>query len=870
MNTTTAYTPLESLLLFQSLVAYGTDPQSFVRISDLLTNNPLVKDGDTYDPNRLTVDALCELYLRLLREELISEGQDGPGEGSKAASKKRKLPTIRDTQEHREKLPILVERLYARYKDYMIRAIREDERQYSLIQQQLDEINRGEWDERVLEEDIAAANKKGTSSAEAPNPEVNRRHGVEATPVVEEPTPIKVNIPPEPSQKSVPPPRKPSPSPISPLTQNRPEGLAISDVLNKQENAAPSSPGILGACPGNGSPLPQPNVHQSAGNTEPHGATPLQINAPQQWKWEHSYQIGTPHQPFPYSPSSSYPQFNTPQYPPHSPQYPPQGYPLRRSFSGPHGLQPPHPHAPSSPHNVQHPHGVLLPPPNTVHRSPSSPSMPLDALADIAGQQYRAPSSSPLTQQPGTSAPSYPPQQRPPSSNGPPQWNQHHASPYPLQQQTTNFNSQHPSFPPPQPSLVPPENRQYNSPYNASQNPRNSMPNAGLPQIRSGPSLPSTPLSRTIPRFMTGTGTRWTATPTGSTPRPYTIIDSPAMEPLSPVQRPAVPATVKKSSKTLSKKTEKSKSSKPPPKRGAQRPRAGSTPPSAVARSFRSQSVVSHVDELSVDSHPVKQEVATPQDAGDTTADEGPGRRLGTTASPRNPKRKRHEAVDPRQPSGPATHVLWTRAFPKIGQSPLDEISGHRNASTFAAPVKERDAPGYKEIILRPQDIKSIRSAIAAGNRAAAAVAPSDLTQSNVWLPISEDLIPPKGIINSAQLEKELMRMFANAVMFNGDPNRGFGLKFENKEKREEADRTGYEIDEDSIVKDTIAMFTDVDQIVNRMRTAERVREDTAEKDRPVVPPPPIANRDDNEDELAGNGDDISGGGGVAKRRRKA
>ena len=34
-------------------------------------------------------------------------------------------------------------------------------------------------------------------------------------------------------------------------------------------------------------------------------------------------------------------------------------------------------------------------------------------------------------------------------------------------------------------------------------------------------------------------------------------------------------------------------------------------------------------------------------------------------------------------------------------------------------------------------------------------------------LPLSTDVIPPKAIVNSGQLEKEVMRMFANAVMFN-------------------------------------------------------------------------------------------------------
>lgn len=111
----------------------------------------------------------------------------------------------------------------------------------------------------------------------------------------------------------------------------------------------------------------------------------------------------------------------------------------------------------------------------------------------------------------------------------------------------------------------------------------------------------------------------------------------------------------------------------------------------------------------------------------------------------------------------------------------LNEISAHRHAGPFQKPVSERDVEGYNDIIKRPQDLKSIKAAITAGSRAVnAAVAAKEAeaegeeedgvgqsTGSTIMLPKSEDLIPPKGIVNSAQLEKEVMRMFANAVMFN-------------------------------------------------------------------------------------------------------
>lgn len=286
---------------------------------------------------------------------------------------------------------------------------------------------------------------------------------------------------------------------------------------------------------------------------------------------------------------------------------------------------------------------------------------------------------------------------------------------------------------------------------------------------------------------------------------------------------------------------------------------------------------MSHADELSMDNEPprhVKEEVATPMgidDAGDTTADESsalPPRSTRAGPSPRQKgKRKRDESTaEFRAPSAPPTHVLWTRAFQKISVSALDSVSGHKNASTFGAPVKERDAPGYKHIILRPQDLKSIRSAINAGHRAATAAAPPDIppSQLNVMLPISEDLIPPKGIINNAQLEKELMRMFANAIMFNPDPKRGFGGRWKSMGKGR-GDGVGFEIDEDGIVKDTKEMFYDVQSVMTSLRNAERRSEDIREASLAAN-----AGKDDDMDELAGDGEENAANtGSVAKRRRK-
>ncbi|KAI9642831.1 hypothetical protein NHQ30_008564 [Ciborinia camelliae] len=964
MNPTTAYTPLECLLLFQSLVAYGTDSNSFVRISQLLTNNSLVKDGETYDAGRLSAELLGDLYLKLLREELKNDAeQDVQDENGPSPSKKRKLsspplPTIKDAQPYQEKLPILVERLYARYRDYMVRAIREDEENYRTVQRDIAAIERGDWDERILREERVVAEQNGHRKIEDSGTKPNGFPSNVPVPAEGKPQefkPMDARIqdprPTEPKRLepqlpqiksfeiAIPPPlpqvvreqsrTKASPSPgPSPRTEGRSEGLAISDVLNTQNsNPIPPQKHVTEQQSRNGAHHGAPPMaHQRSGSHGPHGPSPLQTQAhspqpghpPLQWEPPfhpgpnppqfHNSQPGSPH-PSPHS------QFYPPQFPPHP--YPPHSYPPpnhRNSLPSPH-LPPPHHSVPSSPLNPQYQQGVLLPPPHTMGRSPSTSGTQLDALADIAGQQYRASSGSPMLQQgplppvslPQGSLPQVPshtpythsfpppPPPRPLSSTGhpPPQWNPPFQPPYPVP--NYQFNGPQNNRPPfPRPELVAPENRQYNSPYNANQSPRPSQPQpTNTPVQPPRPQLPQphTPLSQTPQSFMTGSGTKWTPRPSGATPRVPREPPRPQAEPLSPVLKPkALPQSVEKSSQ---KKGHSKQDAAKPGKANTPstlRKRAGSITSTPTTGPFRrSQSVQSHADELSLDTENsglhFKQEVATPSgvdDVGDIAADESTIRQSKVPPSPRQAmKRKRLDSPELKEPRGPPLFVLWTRAFPKISASALESISGHRNASTFANPVKERDAPGYKDLILRPQDLKSIRTAITTGHKAAAAVAaaqatPDDQGQSSAWLPISEDLIPPKGIINYAQFEKELMRMFANAIMFNPDPDRGFGKVFESKRKESERGAV-YEIDENSLVKDTRAMFMDVEKDIGALRSAERRSEEAAEREALGGPwgirytSHQVEVDDDEVDELAGDGNGGTGtAGGAAKRRKKA
>ena len=139
------------------------------------------------------------------------------------------------------------------------------------------------------------------------------------------------------------------------------------------------------------------------------------------------------------------------------------------------------------------------------------------------------------------------------------------------------------------------------------------------------------------------------------------------------------------------------------------------------------------------------------------------------------------DATEARQrpaPSAPKDKVLAVRNFSRLAMPIIDNgIMSHKHASLFSNPVRDRDAHGYSDMIRRPQDMKSIKAAITAGGRAvnAAATATDESlagsaardSSSVLLLPVAEELVPPRGIVNSAQLEREVMRMFANAVMFN-------------------------------------------------------------------------------------------------------
>lgn len=288
---------------------------------------------------------------------------------------------------------------------------------------------------------------------------------------------------------------------------------------------------------------------------------------------------------------------------------------------------------------------------------------------------------------------------------------------------------------------------------------------------------------------------------------------------------------------------------------------------------------MSHTDEPVAESSEavpkIKDEDATPrptEETGDTTADESvPGRPQIVTPSSvasRMHKRKRQET--PPEPPAPTSQVLWTRGFTKVSSSALDQISSHRDANMFATALREKDAPNYRQIVLQPQDITSIRSAIKHGNKAAVQAAGAlpggDPGTAHVWLPLSDELVPPRGIINSAQLERELVHMFCNAIMYNPDPDRGPGPGFMKRSQDEEEEIVGYRLDENGVVKNTRSMFVEVEKLLGDLRSAEKERSaPPPSATRPASVATPAEDTAEDEDDAAG---EREAGAGTSKRRR--
>ncbi|MCJ1338362.1 hypothetical protein MMC09_003649 [Bachmanniomyces sp. S44760] len=930
------YSELEGLLFLQAIRRIGTDTTGFSETSKALKGDDLIHRRPDYQPDRYDPDALKQWYLETLKDELqnLRSPATSPAKDGRSSPKKRKLSTpqlrsVEDAAQYNHLLPKVASRLYARYREHAIETIRHEEQEYRRLEREIREIEEGKWDVRLQQSNATTRKEsKSVSSIQTllrddadddRQSHEAQRNGTSGS------QSLVANFSP----------KKTSTVPIS----------NDATVVNSVNRLLPSPYGA-----GNGSQAPQQNLSdvRSSGAPGPqHGFVPVQD-----------------------------PTHAVPPLPPPNQSYTVDAH--RRSIQQGHsGVG-----ASASPRAAQHPHipherssgsPIILPPPPGMLRSSGSPGGPLDALADMAGQQYRPNSS--ITSPGQTQIPATPQQhqlnQLPHPQNYGRQYNQYnnqppYAPPYSPYGQQSMPAYQIPSNPPTQSYQTynqarhagPPQHQAYPPPYPPYHPYTPGQP--GVQYMPQSPFVPSqgprpspyvTPVpmtsNRRRPPFPSPINTSTSSTKWKQTNLPESTMLSPKSprpgdySPLSPIATAAFEGVVPTRSFPSADRSPKLTKDPNPAKKGGTRggrsdrartnmsrgrgARAGST----TASSRRSQSEISHTDELSTENaansiYKIKPEPpATPAAVDDnssmtsTPADESSrktGRRRRETLRSLEPtdyagpsgKRKRAIEETPERrvsaevstPLNKPNHILASRNFARTSATIMNDIAGHKLASMFAKPLSEREAPGYKDLIYCPQDLKSIKSAISAGSRAVAATTdtPADAGSPSIsglntknsattWVPITSDVTPPKGIVNSSQLEKEICRIFANAVMFNPDSKRGVGPAFRTRSKAhgqtaadesEDVVNEDHDIDEGgSVVRDTREMFEAVEKSVANWRAAERVAEDASFAARARAGRAAEEKQESDEmDELAGahemgEGKPEDGGLGSAVKRRR-
>ena len=896
------HTPLQSLLLFQTLHPFSDNVHpSFAKISESLKSNELLRDSDTLD--RLDPDSLKDLYLRLLKEEVRIQARRQSNDAQQNPRKRKlsspPLETLDEALQYQHLLPQLVNRLYFRYRDYAIKSIEDEERNYRSLQKENQGIEREELQSRSQHQETPTRpDSRGVPSIQA----LLRYDDEGAKP--------RANLDTRPESSH------------DQQRGSRAGSLAAVAV----PNGYAQSPRI----PSSGEAYKDHDNVQKPGSAD--NGVPF-LPPPQHLA--HGYPVGSPTSDI----NRRLPPLNQSQ---------PHPAPLPSPRSSQATLPRPE-RSSGSPR--------FLPPIQGMLRSSGSgsPTGPLDALADAAGQQYRTspamPSPRPVQQHS---------HQLPPPQNYMQQRSYGYydtQSPYQgaYQPYGQGYNSHHGGSQAYQESVPSPN---IGSPY--GNGPHYQSPLPPYPQYSGYPQAPGyyhqtpvqnayarsqpprypeqyTPLSNTAgrqrppkpsPIVTSVSSTRWKDVTPGSVRQPSPVRPG-TISPISDRALSPSPEVAKTRPKGIRNRKSQPAPNESPmetsgvrstrggqPRGGWRRGRAGragSVASSTLAESIRaptrSGSILSQPDELfpenqkSTNRDMLAESIRAPTRSGsilsqpdalfpenqkstnrdikpepstnslhedDTsiashTADEGSRkstrRRRGTIRGLESAdsartglKRKREDfsnlpppSPSPAEPSTSVSrpgYVFGTRNFARTSATIMNDIMAYKVANIFGRPLTERDAPGYKDLIFRPQDLKSIKTAINAGSKALVAAVAENADDAgnsyNVWIPETPDVVPPKGIVNSAQLEKELMRMFANAIMYNPDlpTNRGIGDSFRSRLLPSDPDFIIDESTDDegggkaekgkldvSVVKDTREMYEAVEPRITEWRDAERAAE---------------------------------------------
>jgi len=730
-----AYTPFESLLFFQSLATSDVRPASFATISNSLRNNPLVRQNVAFSADRLTSEALEDLYATLVCDGFDRESLPGwngrPTESPGASNpKKRKIASPRpeglsDGVTHAILVPELVSHLYARYRELVTKEIRDDEKRYTEIKDEIEHLKKEE-SKRLSPAVEDAALKAVDAEAEPMDVDVTSRRERPDPTVPHEP--LAEGTGPGQGREAQPPPPTQPPTHDTQVQQPQavngqivPQAAVSPSLAPRAQQAAPAPTPVAAAkAPHPSQIAPRPTVTGGmggvlSGSSQP---TPTQSSF-QQWQLDPSPQS-------PYSATS--PNIAAAQPGSAATKQPPPGpiqLPQRTSISS---------NVPSTPGAILS--GAQSPVPIGYPRISHTPSVVIPPYSNRRGSRPRL-----SIDTPGSSTP----------------W---------------------------------------------KMTPRASVAGSPVSPARPGPGDVS-PISDRAP--------------------------SPDAMDVSPPRQPK-----SRRGETEGKAVSDVKAEKP----STRRTRAAST----ASSPSRGRSMTPRVMSPNVkDSRASSRRKGAPGDIDDQAAKNRPKRKRGPS-----------EALEPESmsietPKVDTRYVMCTRGFHRTAAPILNDVTTHKLASIFAKPIGERDAPGYHDLIYRPQDLKSIKSAVHQGSKAVAAAteavstpvvdgespAPAAGTPSKhnaLMLPKTEDLVPPKGIVNSAQLEKEFIRMFANAIMYNPAAERGFGPAFPMISDRGTRESTQSEGDEGGIIQDSLEMFEDVEQAVKRWRAAERTADELANK----------------------------------------
>ncbi|KAH8705676.1 Bromodomain-containing protein [Talaromyces proteolyticus] len=885
-----AYTPFESLLFFQCLASLASQPVNFSAISDTLCKNQFVKENDAFDTSRLSPEALEDLYTTLLKEGVDGNSSIGSAEPNGHAqdaantnSKKRKITSgnasaVTAQQANATILPGLVTQLYARYKDRVTKEIRDEEKRYREIREEIDRLQKEELEkpaEPTAAKEVLPGPAKAVATPSGDEIQVDEKSDVKPKAT---PTPVAANVRQEGQRQQEPisiptHAAKSDVPPVPPTKAQEPVPPSKPEVV-KQQETPPVAPA---PAPPTTAPLSQLQPRVPTPREGPVDIHPVPTSKPT----PKAAPLNGKAQPLAPQPPAQHPhvqqKIEVKVPPPPQSTRPPSQTPSR---SGP------------TPSRNQ----PALPPGSTIvfqaHQGPSLPATPTQRHIPppSARQIAPVPTGTPI-------APNIPPGQQQFQ-----QWSPHAQLPYPAGTIHAPIPHGTPHGPPhglqmAQNSMIP-QQAQFAQSSAGKLVPapiHGASPITPIPDLAQVP--PQTPLPGT-PSFHTGVKqkpprpsmdtvgslTPWKRTPglsinipetPGSPPRPNPADVSPISDRApSPIGLPEPTAKEHERGKRGQAEGEK-------PRRGRKRSvppldlekveakneravaaskakRAGSTT-STRARARSGASRDEDVAEVPA-SRKIKDEApATPAGISDDTEMETRiGMQRKSTVIGRSdegsqgrgrPKRKRgvSESLDtdniqPALGRPSASQLIYcTRNFTRTGAPLMNDVSAHKHASIFGKPLTEREAPGYKDLIYRPQDLKTIRSALNQGNKAVAAAteavntpidgespnpASSNTPSKNAaWLPKTADLIPPKAIVNSSQLEKELIRMFANAVMFNPAPDqeRGFGPSFRiGKASDSRSSSQPWELDEGGITRDTREMCDDVENAVTKWRAAER------------------------------------------------